>query len=129
MPYAKSRVRFKRKVGKAAIMDQASEASFAVPEVFQAARAALPDRVFIVARWDDEQSRNITIQDFIRDGKPFLPVFTDEAAFETQIKGSGFEDQGVEINTDLFLSIMRGGEQLIVNPGGDAPVSIMLPNR
>jgi len=110
-------------------MDQANYASFTVPEVFQAARAALPDKVVIVARWDDEQSHNITIQDFIRDGKPFLPVFTDDAEFRTQIKGSGFEDQGVEINTDMFLSVMRGGEQLIVNPGGEAPMSIMLPNR
>jgi len=110
-------------------MDQASQASFTVPDAFRVARGALPDTVFIVARWDDEQSHSITIQDFIRDGRPFLPVFTDEAAFKTQIKGSGFEDQGVEINTDLFLSIMRGGEQLVVNPGGDAPVSIMLPNR
>jgi len=110
-------------------MDQGGEACFTVPDAFQMARGALPDTVFIVARWDDEQSQNITIQDFVRDGRPFLPVFTDEAAFKTQIKGSGFEDQGVEINTDLFLSIMRGGEQLIVNPGGDAPMSIMLPKR
>ena len=85
--------------------------------------------VVIVARWDDEQSQNITIQDFIRDEKPFIPVFTDEAAFKTQIKGSGFEDQGVAINTDMFFSIMRGGERLIVNPGGETPVSIMLPER
>ena len=110
-------------------MDQAGEASFIVPEAFRAARAALPDMVVIVARWDDEQSQNITIQDFLRDEKPFIPVFTDEAAFKAQIDGSGFEDQGVVINTDMFLSIMRGGEHLIVNPGGDAPVSIMLSER
>ena len=82
---------------------------FTVPEAFQAARAELPDKLVIIARWDDEQSQNITIQDFIRDEKPFIPVFTDEAAFDAQIKGIGFEDQGVVINTDLFFSIMRGG--------------------
>jgi hypothetical protein len=110
-------------------MDQVGETLFTAPKEFQAARAAFPDKVIIIARWDDEQSHNITIQDFIRDGKPFIPVFTGEAAFKAQIKGSGFEDQGVSINTDMFLSMMRGGEHLIVDPAGDAPVSIMLPER
>ena len=100
-----------------------------VPADFEAARSALPEEVVIIARWQDEHSSDITIQDFVAEGRSFIPVFTDEMNFDSQIKGSGFEDQGVLIRTDVFLSILRGGELLIVNPGGKNPLSIALPSR
>jgi hypothetical protein len=98
-----------------------------IPPAFRAARSTLPDEVVIIARWDDEQSQSITIQDFIQNDKPFFPVFSDVATFDKEIKGSGFEDQGVCIKTDFLFSILRGGERLIVNPGGEKPHAIELP--
>jgi len=98
-----------------------------IPPAFRSARLGLPDEVVIIARWDDEQSQVITIQDFIQDGKPFVPVFSDGAAFDDQIKGSGFEDQGVFIKTDFLFSILKGGEHLILDPGGEKPRWIELP--
>ena len=100
---------------------------FQVPVAFQAARSSLPNEVIVIASWHDEQSHSITIQDFIRDNESFIPVFTSEERFKSQIKGSSFEDNGVFMNSDLLLSMMRGGEHLIVDPGGDAPQSIFLP--
>jgi hypothetical protein len=109
-------------------MDQPNnQPSIDVPPAFYPARSALPDEVVIIARWEDESSRSITIQDFTQNGRPFIPVFLDRFTFNSQIKGSGFEDQGVCIKTDLLLSILKGGERLIVNPGGELPQAIDLP--
>lgn len=110
-------------------MEQSEGATpFQIPAAFKAARASLPNEVIVIASWNDEQSRSITIQDFIRDDKSFIPVFTNEEKFKNQAKGSSFEDSGVLINSDLLLSMMHGGEHLIVDPGGNAPQSIFLPS-
>jgi len=98
-----------------------------VPLKFGAARSALPDEVVIIARWDDDQSRMITIQDFVDGDGSFMPIFSDGRAFDLQVKGSGYEDQGVIVKTDFLLSILRGGERLVVDPGGNSPRTIELP--
>jgi len=108
-------------------LDQTSQ--FEIPPSFHSARAAVPDEVVIIAWWDDDQSQRITIQDFCRDGISFIPIFTSEAAFKSQNKGSGFEDKGVSINTTILFSFLKGGEHLIIDPGGNAPLSIHLPER
>jgi hypothetical protein len=98
-----------------------------VPLPFNAARSELPDEVVIIARWDDDQSHLITIQDFSDKDGPFIPVFSDGAGFHVQTSGSGFEDQGVVVKTDFLLSILHGGERLVLDPGSASPHSIKLP--
>ena len=78
------------------------------------------DFVVIVATWDDPQGRNIVIQDFVRDGRAFIPIFSDEARFKAETAGSGFEDKGVRIRKDLLRGLLKGDEHLVLNPGTDA---------
>ena len=80
--------------------------------------------LFIIASWDNPQSNAISIQDFVRDGQSFIPVFSDEAHFKSEIAGSGFETKGVSIDAHLFASILRGNELLVLNPGSNTPIDI-----
>jgi len=102
---------------------------FEVPEAFREARVSLPDEIVIIASVIDEKSCDITIQDFIRDGRSYIPVFRNEEEFDRETANSAYSDSGMVINTDLFFSIMRGGEWLIVDPLGQSPLEIRLPPR
>ncbi len=53
----------------------------------------MKDNVVIIASWDGDDAEFITIQDFIINGEKVIPIFSDEAAFERQTRGSGFEKQ------------------------------------
>jgi hypothetical protein len=99
-----------------------------MPAAFQVVRSELPDELVIIARWDSDESHIITMQDFIDADGSFLPLFSDSAAFDRQIVGSGFEDQGVIVKTDFLLSMFRGGERLILDPGGNRPRTIIVPD-
>ena len=77
----------------------------------------LGDKLVVIARWEGPESEEITLQDFTADGKSFIPVFSDEARFQAEILGSGFETQGVLIERTVLASILTGKEQLVLNPG------------
>jgi hypothetical protein len=77
----------------------------------------MPHKIITIGGWDDETSRSIRLQNFISDGKSFIPIFSDWLAFKRQVEGSGLEGDGLEIDRDLLLSILRGDELLILNPG------------
>lgn len=80
--------------------------------------------VVIIARLSDPKSNRIVIQDFKQGGESFIPLFSDEAHFLTETKGSGFEHEGVSINCDLLLSMLKGDELLILNPGSSNPLKL-----
>lgn len=82
--------------------------------------AADDDYLVIIARWDKETDRQITIQDFVQNGESFIPVFSDEAHFDAETMGSGYESEGVLIKRSLLKEILEGRELLILNPGSDA---------
>ena len=98
-----------------------------VPAAFHDALAALPEEVVIIAWWESDESHEITIQDFNKDGLSYIPIFTSAAEFDSQVAGSGYEASGVMINSRLLLSLMKGGETLMINPGTPAPRPILLP--
>ena len=85
-------------------------------------RQFMADQVIVIGGWEDPASRSLRLQNFVADGESFIPIFSDDAAFERQIKGSGFEDDGLAIDRDLLLSILTGNELLILNPGDSNPV-------
>ena len=99
---------------QAAYRDAASK-----PELI---RSLIKGHVVIIASWDSPDSRDMTIQDFVRDGEPFIPFFSDGEHFSRETAGSGFEDRGVSIDANLFASMLCGTETLVLNPGSSAPV-------
>jgi hypothetical protein len=85
-------------------------------------KALISGQVVIIASWPSTQGKTLTIQDFVRDGRSFIPVFSTQERFKAETKGSGFEDKGVSIDGNLFASILKGSELLILNPGSPTPV-------
>jgi hypothetical protein len=86
--------------------------------------ATMQDQVIVIGTWDDAASRSLRLQNFEADGGPFIPIFSDEAAFKRQVKGSGFESAGIAINRRLLFAILRGDEVLVLNPGDPKPVRL-----
>ena len=85
---------------------------------------ALKDSVIIIASWKSDSDTSMLIQDFEKDGRKFIPIFSDWAAFGEQSEGSGFEEQGIEIDRKLLASVLRGDEWLVLNPGGSEPATL-----
>ena len=88
------------------------------------AKRLTSQHVFIVAGWESLEATTITIQDFVRNGRSFIPVFSDRAHFERETRGSGFESRGVSIDGNLLASMLSGDELLVLNPGSPTPVEI-----
>lgn len=91
--------------------------SEAHPEPAEGTEHPLGDQFIIIGRLGDPSSNNITIQDFVRDGESFIPLFSDLDHFRLAVKGTEFENQGLEIKRALLLSMLRGDELLILDPG------------
>lgn len=73
-------------------------------------------QVVVIARWPDVNGRTIVLQDFTAAGEHFIPIFSEAERFKAETAGSGFEHEGVEIDLELLVSILRGDELLILNP-------------
>lgn len=82
----------------------------------------MQDRVIVIGGWDDTASRSLRLQNFVIDGESFIPIFSDEAAFDRQVRGSGFEGKGLAIERSLLSSILNDDELLMLDPGGPEPM-------
>ena len=80
----------------------------------------MTDTLVIIGWWDNEEDRHITIQDFVRDGERFIPLFSDVERFKAEATGSGFEDKGLEIGRNFLRDLLNGDELLILNPASEA---------
>ena len=90
----------------------------------QLLRELMRGMVVIIATWESPESTSFTIQDFIRDGMPFIPLFSSPAELEEQLKGTGFEKHGVTMETNFLASTLKGDETLVLNAGGPSPIEI-----
>jgi len=94
------------------------------PVPFQARDNKIPESFIIIARWDSEKDKKITIQNFINNGVNFIPIFSDWNSFNEQIAGSDFEEEGLQIERKLFASILKGNENIVLNPRDQSPVML-----
>jgi hypothetical protein len=76
----------------------------------------MQDQLVVIGGWNDPASRTLRLQDFIIDGRSFIPIFSDEATFKRQAAGTPFEQDGLVIDRALLLSVLRDDELLILNP-------------
>jgi hypothetical protein len=82
------------------------------------------EQVFVIGQWVDPRSKTITLQEFKQGDESFIPIFSDENHFRDETKDSGFEDQGIARDRDFFISVLRGDELLIMNPGSSNPTRL-----
>ena len=83
----------------------------------QLAKALMSGHVMIIATTKGPNDKSITIQDFSRKGQSFIPFFSNEKHFKDETRGSGFESKGLLIDANMFASMLKGTETLILNPG------------
>ncbi len=76
----------------------------------------ITDEVVVIAWWNDPNENTINIQDFIKDGENYIPVFTSAEIAKQQMAESRFTNQLVGIKTDFFVSLLKGNETLVFNP-------------
>lgn len=72
--------------------------------------------IVILANDLDGNSKNINIQDYIENGKSFIPVFSSLEKFNESTKGM-VKNPKVEIDGIFLLSILNGNETLKLNLG------------
>ena len=72
--------------------------------------------VIILSEELEGKSSVINIQDYIENGKSFIPVFSSIEKFNESTKGN-IKNQKIEIDGIFLLSLMNGTETLKLNPG------------
>jgi len=74
--------------------------------------------VVILATELDGNSKNINIQDYIENGKSFIPIFSTLEKFNESTKGM-VKNPKIEVDGIFLLSILNENETLKLNPGLD----------
>lgn len=87
------------------------------------AQQQLPDlgeMVVIIAYLGAQNSHDIKVQDFIKDGERFIPIFVDQERFRAELLGSQYEAHGVAVRLELLVELLTGDEVLILHPAAEA---------
>jgi hypothetical protein len=79
------------------------------------------DSIIVIATWESGEAQAITLQDFFANGESFIPIFSNEVAFKAETEGSTFASSGVAVDVHFLLSLLRGDELLILDPGSANP--------
>ena len=75
------------------------------------------DKVVVILSQElDEKSNLINIQDYVENGKSFIPVFSTQEKFKESTKGADLGKKIIGINPYLLLSVLSGKETLRINP-------------
>ena len=72
--------------------------------------------VIILSEELEGKSSVLNIQDYIDDGKSFIPIFSSVEKFNESTQGN-IKNQKIEIDGIFLLSLMNGNEILKLNPG------------
>jgi hypothetical protein len=72
--------------------------------------------IVILSQELEGNSNNINIQNYVQNGKSFIPVFTSKEKFQESTQGQ-IKNQKIEIDGIFLLSILHGNETLRINPG------------
>jgi hypothetical protein len=71
--------------------------------------------IILLTKEPDPESTILDIQDFEKDGRPFIPVFSSMAAFAQSTRGSELPYPKYQIDGLFLLSLLNGNETLRVN--------------
>jgi hypothetical protein len=93
-------------------------------EVPELCRLLLCGSVIIVGSWVDAEGTQILIQDFRVEGQAFIPFFSDDGQFWSQLGSTPYVNKGLCIECQSFVTLLRGDEWLVLNPGSPAPVAL-----
>lgn len=98
--------------------------SYAEESKAEAARKVVGDRVLIIlAKQPHPDSHVLELQDYIREGKSFVPFFSSKEAFNQSTQGTQLDRPVYEIDRRLFVEIAPLQGILVLNPGLDTEMT------
>jgi SseB protein N-terminal domain len=75
-----------------------------------------PEIVVVLAQEPDPKSNSLTLQDYHRDGRSFIPIFRSKESFQQSTRG-GVNKSIYQIDRRLFISMLHGAETVILDFG------------
>ena len=78
--------------------------------------AKLPEKVVILGEVSDEDSESFELIYFVREGDPYIPLFSSKEEFERETAGSDYMHQGIEIDTRLLGALLEADYPIILDP-------------
>lgn len=72
--------------------------------------------IVLLSKELNKKSNILDLQDFIENGKSFIPVFTSMEKYMESTKGVDLGKSQIEIDGMFLLSILKGNEILKINP-------------
>jgi hypothetical protein len=82
-----------------------------------------PRLTVILAEAPKLDGNTLRLQDYVRNGTSFIPVFASAEAFRISTGGADLGHETWEVDRRLFASILRGNETLVFNPGLDSELT------
>jgi SseB protein N-terminal domain len=79
-------------------------------------RAVPPFIVVVLAQQPDPKSNILTLQDYHRDGRSFIPIFRSKESFQQSTRG-GLNKPIYQIDRRLFISMLHGADTVILDVG------------
>jgi hypothetical protein len=84
----------------------------------------MPDEMLVICGRHGENSPFGRLMTYVIDGESAIPIFFEEASFQRQTEGSGYEDQGVVMSMDILAPLLADDARLILNPGDPDPLKL-----
>ena len=72
--------------------------------------------VVVLAEEPDPKTNILTLQDYHRDGRSFIPIFRSKESFQQSTRG-GLKKPTYQIDRRLFISMLHGAETVILDVG------------
>ena len=80
-------------------------------------RKGMPPAILVVlAQEPDPKSNILTLQDYHRDGRSFIPIFRSKESFQQSTRG-GVKKPIYQIDRRLLISMLHGPETVILDAG------------
>jgi SseB protein N-terminal domain len=80
-------------------------------------RSAVPSGVVVIlAHKPDMKSNVLTLQNYYRDGRLFIPIFRSKESFQQSTRGE-VDKPILWMDRRLFVSMLRGAETIILDLG------------
>jgi len=81
----------------------------------------LRESVVIIATYEDQDSRDLDLIYFNKDGLEYVPIFSSSEEFQRETEGTEYNYMGMTIDTKLLGAFIPDGITLIMDPLGKNP--------
>lgn len=77
---------------------------------------SLPDQLIVLANIEDEDADTFDLLYFVRDGEPYIPVFSSWEALGEQTENTPYAHQGLGIDAKFLGALLESDYPVILDP-------------